>query len=293
MDDFHLPTVLLSSDPFRPPGWRWHRASDVVANDRRVLPRHDDGEVRRAVAYLRCLSRGAPAARLARRWPELHAALEIYETDSVRRWELEALLLTTEPFDTVAARCGIRNDAVETYHDTFFHVRDRLGAAAYICGVAIGERMYVGLTADDWPVLAKVFAYRGGVPALDAVLRLRREGPPAAPRNFRHLDDAALRELHERLAFRAAVLGLSVPVSASTAPGLLRLSLDARLQEVKEASRTAVSAAIKTDGVAAYLGAGASIPTAPTCLPFPGFSGEALPPAAGVAGGMPRAQAAG
>ena len=128
---------------FRPVDWRWRRATDLVDDGGPLSPGHDDGPVREAVRFLRAW-RACRAEeelqRLARDMPDLFGAHQLHLARSLRTWEAQARLLTEGPFETIASKCGSDPRVIETFHDTFFHVRDRLHVEGYIVFQVIGPR---------------------------------------------------------------------------------------------------------------------------------------------------------
>ena len=91
---------------FRPPDWRWRRATDLVDDGGPLCPGHDDGPVREAVRYLRTWRRcraEADLQRLACEMPDLYTAHRLYLARSFQTWEAQARLLTEEPFETIAS----------------------------------------------------------------------------------------------------------------------------------------------------------------------------------------------
>src|ERR1700722_10120981 len=115
--------MIMSRDP----AWSWLAAVDR-ANSSGRLPRRLDARMREAVRFGRELHRckdGAAQRRLAKRRPAFVAAHALYAPEPPGpRWELEARLLTDDPFEQVALDMGMSAEAVATYHDLFFDVRD-------------------------------------------------------------------------------------------------------------------------------------------------------------------------
>jgi hypothetical protein len=114
---------------FRPPSWRYLMAQQLADGRQRLSFRVDDRRTREAARLLRALDRCPGAAgqrRQALRRPELLRAWQVHTAaDPFPRWALEAWLLTDEPLGRVARECDLPLQAVEWYHEVFFHVRDR------------------------------------------------------------------------------------------------------------------------------------------------------------------------
>jgi len=203
---------------FRPPDWRWRRAAGLVDGGGPLCPGHDDGPVQEAVRYLRAW-RGCRAEeelqRLAWEMPDLHGAHQLYLARSFQTWEAQARLLTEESFAQVAEKCGSDPRVIETYHDTFFHVRDRLHIDSYIGFEVIGPKAHRGLTEADIDVILKMYAYSGGPVALDAVLDCIKD-PPKVPERLEQLGPAELQSLRDRLLTRASIVLDTLPINGKT-----------------------------------------------------------------------------
>jgi hypothetical protein len=203
-------------NPFRPVDWRWLRAAALVESRRRPRPPHDDDWVVAAMRFRRWLRQPDVAARPSP--PGLPEAHALYAAPpSFRRWELEAWLLTREPFEVVGAKCRLSQEVVEAYHAVFFDVRDSLDATAYILNVVIGPRRHSGLTEADVDVLLKMRAYSYGTAALEALLEYYRD-PPVVPARPEALGLDGLRRLCGRLLVRASVVANTLRDSDRT-PG--------------------------------------------------------------------------
>jgi hypothetical protein len=170
-----------------------------------LSPGHDDGPVQEALRYLRAWRRcraEADRQRLAGDMPDLYRAHQLYLARSLQTWEAQARLLTEEPFETIAEKCGSHPRVIETYHETFFHVRDRLHVEGYIVFEVIGPKAHSGLTEADVDVILMMNAYFGGPAALDAVIDCIKD-PPRVPERPELLDHAELQSLRDRLLVRA------------------------------------------------------------------------------------------
>jgi hypothetical protein len=175
-----MPYSLLALDrdhPHRPPDWRWRLANHLAddPDDPFALARADLW-VAQALLLARAL-RDAPMPA-APDPSALRAAYEIYAgADQLRRWVLAGHLLTGEPLEQVAARCGVARDVVATYSEVFCHVRDRLRATSYVTHRVIGPQLQYGLAEDDAGVLLKIAGCMGSGAVVDLVARYFRRPP--------------------------------------------------------------------------------------------------------------------
>jgi hypothetical protein len=201
---------------FRPPDWRWRRAADLVDGGGPLSPGHDDGQVQEAVRYLR-VWRGCRAEeelqRLARDMPDLFGAHQLHLARSLRTWEAQARLLTEESFAQVAEKCGSHPRVIETFHSTFFHVRDRLHVEGYVVFQVIGPKAHCGLTEADVDVILMMNAYFGGPVLVDQLVDYYKD-PPKVPERPELLGPVELRSLRDRLLVRASITLDTLPINA-------------------------------------------------------------------------------
>jgi hypothetical protein len=213
--------------PLRPPAWRWLRAVDL-ADNRQPCSEEDDDWVCQALHFYHRLRRSLGAAaqgELAQDMPALFQAHSLFTVPpSFQRWEIEARLLTDEPFEQIALKYGSQTEVIDAYHAVFFHVRDRLQASGYIRHLAIGPKLLFGLTEDDVDVILKLYAYGGGPCVLDLLVDYYRR--PPVPERLEQLAPDALEELRTKLLIRSAILARVLPLDDSMAKKLESL-LDA------------------------------------------------------------------
>jgi hypothetical protein len=151
--------------PFCTPDWRWISAQESDAQRRR-RSKWDDAKVSDAIRYLRVLrSEGASVA--TNQWPALFAAHLIYRSSGMERDELEARLLSGEPFDAISVKTGIAIQTIVAYEAIFFQVVDALNATDWIVNSVIkitpGKPVTEGQT---W----KYLAWAGGPMILDLMI---------------------------------------------------------------------------------------------------------------------------
>jgi hypothetical protein len=128
------------------------------------------------------------------------------------RWELEARLLTEQPFEQIATRLGTNAAAIVAYHDVFFNVRHRLHATDWVANHVIKTRASMGLRVPDAGQLLKHAAYTGGVLALESLLDFFRN-PPVVPDRPELLDADCFGQLCSKLVINSSVLGHSILVN--------------------------------------------------------------------------------
>jgi hypothetical protein len=134
---------------------------------------------------------------------------------ALQRREAQARLLTEGSFAQVAEKCGSHPRVIETFHDTFFHVRDRLRVEGYILFQVIGPKAHRGLTEGDVDVILKMYAYSGGPIALDRLVDYFKN-PPVVPERPEQLGPAELRSLRDRLLIRASIVLDALPINGKT-----------------------------------------------------------------------------
>lgn len=131
MDDIRL----RSENPLRPVDWRAQLAAQLATHGRFASPSRYDRATRELVGFHAAQRRSADSNRSdrpERRFNSLAQAFDLREAVDVRlRCTLEALL-TGLPFEGIAASIGVGPTAVTSYAETFFDVRDRLGARQFI-----------------------------------------------------------------------------------------------------------------------------------------------------------------
>lgn len=190
------PALWLPGSFRRRPEWRWLRAEFLAATRRRRDPRIDDDWVVDARTTLR--NRGCGQPKVA----AVEAAREIWTGDPAVKGELEALLLTAEPFDRVAGRFGLPASVVEAYAAVFFAVRPMRRATDWLLTRAVGYSPFRGFTGPQPAAAWKLAALAGGPVLLDVVIAATTGRP--LPEGFlkgtgrrRAYEDARIRLLAE------------------------------------------------------------------------------------------------
>jgi hypothetical protein len=164
---------------------------------------------RKAVRFLRGLQRcqdDGARRRLARRFAALYPAHALYaDPPCFEKWELEARLLTAEPFAAIGRKFGMSRAVVESYHVLFFEVVPHLHARDWIAHRVLGRKARVGLTEGDVDLLLKIYALAGGPLAVDALVDYHRH-PPVVPDKPELLAPHEREELGVKLLIRVGIL---------------------------------------------------------------------------------------
>lgn len=202
---------------FRKPAWRWYEATREADSRRKPTGEYWIDAARNFIVARR-QSHGRGKKRSVPD-PAIAEAERIYGTPDDRRAELEALLLTSMPLESIAQRLGFELATVDAYANLFFHVRDRLKAVDWMMNQVIGRYPESHFAAEQ-ERLWKYFAYAGGVLILDSVIAVTL-GRPLPPHV---LPDGATEEYEKRLRFR---VNLHIALLSTTS-----LSVTASLAEI-------------------------------------------------------------
>lgn len=166
----------LPNSPFRSPAWRWLRTGLLDSMRRRPHRGLDDRWVDAARRFL--ARPDQHAARPDRFDAAIGNALALSrETAPHQRWHLEALLLTTEPLNSVALRCALSPDVVEAYHALFFACRDRPAARDWLTLTAVGCGPWNDFGGPQPEGLWKFAAFSGGPLKLDVMIAVTTGRP--------------------------------------------------------------------------------------------------------------------
>jgi hypothetical protein len=221
--DQYLPN---QRDLFPPLDRRRLRAEYLIEHGRTPWTR-DDPVTWEVWAFLRERARcegDAEQTRLERRFPAVAEAFRVFTgADRLRRWELEARLLTGDPDEVIAARMGLSPAGVAAYHDLYFDVRPHLRYVGYVTAVAIGRKAYHGLQPEDHDILLKLYGYGLGGYGVDSILNYL-SSPFVIPEALETLDLPALKELQRKLMTHLVVLAMTTPATALAPLTWIRLS---------------------------------------------------------------------
>jgi len=195
-----MTSALADIDPFVLPCWRWEVA-EQICDDPTATAQPDEAIIQDAVDYLRSGDET--------RFPTIHAARQLYETDGLDRGEIEARILAGQSDDEIAERCGVSPQLVSVYETLFFAVRRHLGATGWVLARTVGEARFRGFRNDELRQLWAWCALAGGAFVVDEVV-------DAYHRVMRHDDEPTLsvylREGADvRLGLQAYIAGLVIP----------------------------------------------------------------------------------
>jgi hypothetical protein len=161
----------LPGDFYRPVEWRWLWAQHLVRRGRSPDPERDDEWVRLAREAITGGNGGPKVAAI-------RAARAIWAAGpSRRRDELEARLLTEEPFARLGARWGVSAAVVEAYCAVFFPVRTLKRPNDWVLLQAVGYSPVRGLTGPQPAGIWKYIAYTVGANALDVMIAVTTGEP--------------------------------------------------------------------------------------------------------------------
>lgn len=174
----------FSTNPTRPPTWRWQRAVALRDNDETAIPlsRRTDG----ALSY-RWISRGLKFAaawrealaaetvnamvKLATKFPEIYWAHDIWSKNDNVRHTIEANILAKADDDVVSNKTGVTAETVHAYEALFFDVRSRLQFRDFIIHKAIPSvHVRSGGISTESATLWKLYGYFYGPAMVDAMV---------------------------------------------------------------------------------------------------------------------------
>lgn len=206
-------------NPRRRLDWRWHWAGQLFKCGEEPDPVYDDGWTRRAFDYQRLVD-DQPADFLADTMPDFHAALQLNSTGGIRRWELDARILSRESPETIQSKTGVAATVIECYEAMFFNVSSRIDCASYIESKTIGQSPFDG---QDVATFWNHFGYFYGPYFLDKVIDDFRE---TGKSDYTHLSSDRVwwkgRSRFQRTMDRSIAL-LMFSVSSLNLTALLRL----------------------------------------------------------------------
>ena len=164
------PLDLTTENPFRPPDWRWQRASWRIATGSRRGERLDDESTRRAILCLRSFRREAQGRRPYRPDPELQQVWLLSRRHDWERAELEARIIANQPVEEISSAMGVPAGVISAFEAMFFDVRPRLAMGGWIALDVIGLKPMEPLTLLDVVAAWKLFGFTFGPLTIDALI---------------------------------------------------------------------------------------------------------------------------
>lgn len=239
----HYYPDLEHFSPVRPLAWRWDRAARLVRCGSYFTRRRDDEQTGRAVHYLRALHRcrtDRQAKRLARRYPDVHAARQLHDHGGTTTLEVQSRVLAGQADDQIARATALPPEAVAAYESLFFHCRDRLDARGWIVTYAIKWLSFDPVKGRDFATVVKAFAYHGGPSLLDAIVPFIR--------GERSLDlpvaDGLVQESETDRCIRLAIGVDMLPWDVNTARKLSRIRVELLADSGKASTERSVAAVL-------------------------------------------------
>lgn len=211
-------------NPNRPADWRWRRAVLLVEGRIKRSRRVDDTWVLRAARFqatLRGCRDDGDHEALAEGMPDLYGAHSYFaDPDPMRRWSLEARILSGESFEAIAGRFGIDAGVVTAFEKVYFDLVDRLDTD-YVLLVAVG--LHPGPTTPSLGSIWKWFGLHGGAHVLDFLLST--DTGPNKPESREQVGDFVHAHVRAVLVRKIAVGVMTLPVDGHSASKVLELFL--------------------------------------------------------------------
>jgi len=156
---------LRSSNPMRPPNWRWevsrNRVETKAGVPRELLDRPIVQASRLQKALWRCRNERHFAAIESCRepYPQLMTALDIWHSGGLLRDQIEARVLADEDPASISLKTGFEPEVIHQYELHFCDLRSRLDAPAVINNLAIGQWVQDEPDARGQTTLWKAIGY--------------------------------------------------------------------------------------------------------------------------------------
>jgi hypothetical protein len=148
----------------RDKSWRWVKGL-YLHNKRLYESRLDEPLVVRLAIYIRDKAELDPV-QLQRRYPDLFEVDQIFEQESLRRWQLEAMVCGLATQQQIADYLHLTVRAVDLYEKVFFDVRERvIKSRGWVNSELLGNSL-VDPQHKDTDGLWKRYALDGGLGVL-------------------------------------------------------------------------------------------------------------------------------
>ena len=225
-----MSTLLLcqSSNPHRPPDWRWQLAKYLQENRLRLHRSQSDNYICWAKKFAIEIDNAADEwaqFSLAERSPAIYNAWALYKTTQLRnaRWELEARLLARESRTEITRKTGLNSAIVDHYSAIFFDVEERLSHPTYVTHAVIGDAAKRGISEREPEVLWKMFGYWCGPDMLD--LLVYHFTPAMKPKSSADIAAFLADDIRQQLQLKSAMAARSLQVNWQTQTEVLNLYL--------------------------------------------------------------------
>ena len=152
-------------NPYRPVDWRWQIARQIAFPAAGYKVRSNNAVVLEAARFLAELGQHPDhelPAELVEQYPAIAGAYQLNGQDDWARLLVEAWILTEEPSEEIAHRCGVAEAVIDRYESLFFSVRKALRAHGYVWQAAIRCRRVSPKTPAALEKLIRQWAYFGG-----------------------------------------------------------------------------------------------------------------------------------
>lgn len=208
----------------RPPAWRWHLAGELLQAGKKPGRRMDHRGVSAVFQFRQALEAAVDEddhLALHLRFPDLYSAWSLFDDELMRpsRSELEARLLTDEPYHRVAQKLAVPESVVAAYEASFFHVKDRLQATSYITHVVFGPILHLSFSERNYELLWKLVAYWCGTAALEHVVT--KFNQPQKPDSAAGVDILWGNIAASNMRMKMALAALTMPVTPMSVPDII------------------------------------------------------------------------
>lgn len=214
---------LSKKNPWRPPDWRWQRATLIALGEVPEAVRGTEPSVRRLAKFAQlAVEAEDEGARilLASKSPDMFWAYQLYgQEDPGPRAEIEARIMARQTLTEISQKTGVDVSILEKYAQHFFDVADKLDHPSYVIHSLIGSALHRGLQEREYATIWKYIAYKFGPVAFEAYMHQAVQ--PTQPRDPSGVQacfkDAGLGYLLRK----QMIAALTIPLNQFTQPKIL------------------------------------------------------------------------